>query len=99
MKKVDLHIHTIPTMSDSAFTFSLDTFKRYVNECGARGATGHALPTGPGRSSNRGCGSTLATDSSLHDQSSLSPEEQAQWVTVIAAVVSFSTGASGNLAP
>lgn len=32
MKKVDLHIHTISTISDSAFTFSLDTFKRYVKE-------------------------------------------------------------------
>lgn len=30
MKKIDLHIHTIPTISDSAFTFSLETFKRYV---------------------------------------------------------------------
>ena len=32
MKKIDLHIHTVPTISDSAFTFSLDTFKRYVKE-------------------------------------------------------------------
>lgn len=32
MKKIDLHIHTVPTISDSAFTFSLDTFKRYVTE-------------------------------------------------------------------
>jgi len=30
MKKIDLHIHTIPTMSDSDFTFSLDIFKNYV---------------------------------------------------------------------
>lgn len=30
MKKIDLHIHTVPTVSDSAFTFSVDTFKRYV---------------------------------------------------------------------
>ncbi len=31
MKKIDLHIHTISTMSDSDFTFSLDVFKSYVN--------------------------------------------------------------------
>jgi len=30
MKKIDLHIHTISTMSDSDFTFSLDVFKNYV---------------------------------------------------------------------
>ena len=30
MKKIDLHIHTVATMSDRAFNFSLDTFKRYV---------------------------------------------------------------------
>ena len=29
---MDLHIHTIPTISDSEFAFSLDTFKRYVDE-------------------------------------------------------------------
>lgn len=34
MKKIDLHIHTIPTISESDFTFSLDEFKRYVNEAG-----------------------------------------------------------------
>lgn len=32
MKKIDLHIHTVPTISDSQFTFSLETFKRYVQE-------------------------------------------------------------------
>ena len=32
MKKIDLHIHTVPTISDSTFTFSLDTFTRYVKE-------------------------------------------------------------------
>ena len=32
MKKIDLHIHTISTISDAGFTFSLDTFKRYVEE-------------------------------------------------------------------
>lgn len=32
MKKIDLHIHTVSTMSDRAFTFSLDTFKRYVTD-------------------------------------------------------------------
>lgn len=32
MKKIDLHIHTVPTISDSAFVFSIDAFKRYVTE-------------------------------------------------------------------
>lgn len=32
MKKIDLHIHTVPTVRDSTFTFCLDTFKRYVEE-------------------------------------------------------------------
>lgn len=30
MKKIDLHIHTVSTVSDRPFTFSLDAFKRYV---------------------------------------------------------------------
>lgn len=30
MKKIDLHIHTVKTVSDSDFTFSLDALKRYV---------------------------------------------------------------------
>lgn len=30
MKKIDLHIHTVPTISDADFTFSLDVFKQYV---------------------------------------------------------------------
>ena len=32
MKKIDLHIHTVSTISDVGFTFSLETFKRYVEE-------------------------------------------------------------------
>jgi hypothetical protein len=32
VKKIDLHIHTVPTFNDSAFTFSIETFKRYVTE-------------------------------------------------------------------
>ncbi len=32
MKKIDLHIHTVPTISDSRFVFSLDVFRRYVSE-------------------------------------------------------------------
>jgi len=32
LKKIDLHIHTIPTISDSQFDFSIDAFKRYVAE-------------------------------------------------------------------
>ena len=32
MKKIDLHIHTVPSINDSQFVFSLDTFKRYIAE-------------------------------------------------------------------
>jgi ABC-type dipeptide/oligopeptide/nickel transport system ATPase component len=32
LKKIDLHIHTVPTISESTFTFSLETFRRYVHE-------------------------------------------------------------------
>jgi ABC-type dipeptide/oligopeptide/nickel transport system ATPase component len=32
LKKIDLHIHTVPTISDSQFVFNLDVFKRYVAE-------------------------------------------------------------------
>jgi hypothetical protein len=32
VKKIDLHIHTVKTISDRAFTFSINTFKRYVAE-------------------------------------------------------------------
>ena len=32
MKKIDLHIHTITTISDSDFTFCMDSLKRYVTE-------------------------------------------------------------------
>ncbi|WP_337170193.1 hypothetical protein [Gemmatimonas aurantiaca] len=32
MIKIDLHIHTIATISDSAFEFSISTFERYVRE-------------------------------------------------------------------
>ncbi len=32
MKKIDLHIHTIATISDSAFNFCMDTLKKYVTE-------------------------------------------------------------------
>lgn len=30
MKKIDLHIHTVPTYCEAVFTFSLDKFKDYV---------------------------------------------------------------------
>lgn len=30
LKKIDLHIHTVATISDRPFSFSLDSFKRYV---------------------------------------------------------------------
>lgn len=32
MKKIDFHIHTVPTVWDAAFTFDLDMLKRYVSE-------------------------------------------------------------------
>ena len=32
VKKIDLHIHTVKTISDHAFTFSIDTFKRYTKD-------------------------------------------------------------------
>jgi len=32
LKKIDLHIHTVPTISDAHFTFSLDVFKQYVED-------------------------------------------------------------------
>jgi len=34
MKKIDLHIHTVPTISDAHFSFSLDVLQRYIDECG-----------------------------------------------------------------
>jgi ABC-type phosphate transport system ATPase subunit len=34
MKKIDLHIHTISTISDADFTFSLEKLAQYVNSCG-----------------------------------------------------------------
>jgi hypothetical protein len=32
LKKIDLHIHTIATISDRGFEFSIDTFKRYASD-------------------------------------------------------------------
>lgn len=32
MKKIDFHIHTVPTVSDSAFEFEMECFERYVND-------------------------------------------------------------------
>jgi len=32
LKKIDLHIHTVKTISDRSFEFSIDTFKRYVSD-------------------------------------------------------------------
>lgn len=32
MKKIDLHIHTVATISDAPFTFSLESFKIYIKE-------------------------------------------------------------------
>ncbi len=33
MRKLDLHIHTIPTISDSEFTFSLEKLQEYISSC------------------------------------------------------------------
>ena len=45
MKKIDLHIHTIPTISDANFTFSLAKFCEYVNsaELDAIAITNHDM--------------------------------------------------------
>lgn len=45
MKKIDLHIHTVPTISDSHFIFSLDAFKKYIAEANldAVAVTNHDL--------------------------------------------------------
>lgn len=45
LKKIDLHIHTVPTISDSHFEFSLEIFRRYVTEAGlhAVAVTNHDL--------------------------------------------------------
>ena len=34
MKKIDFHIHTVTTVSDSDFVFSMDTLKRYAQQSG-----------------------------------------------------------------
>jgi len=34
VKKIDFHIHTVPTVSDSDFVFSIDTLKRYAQQSG-----------------------------------------------------------------
>ena len=34
MKKIDLHIHTVETISDSDFNFSIDKLKDYVDGAG-----------------------------------------------------------------
>ena len=45
MKKIDFHIHTVPTVWDAAFTFDFDILKRYVSEAGldAIAITNHNL--------------------------------------------------------
>lgn len=37
MKKIDLHIHTVPTISDRSFSFNLNKLQRYVSEAGLDG--------------------------------------------------------------
>lgn len=37
MKKIDLHIHTIATLSDSEFAFKLDVLTSYIQTCGIDG--------------------------------------------------------------
>ncbi len=34
MKKIDLHIHTVSTISDESFSFNLNNLKKYVSEAG-----------------------------------------------------------------
>ena len=43
MKKIDLHVHTVPTISDSDFVFSMDRLERYVRigSIGAIAITNH----------------------------------------------------------
>ena len=45
LKKIDLHIHTIPTFSDAHFNFSIEKLKEYVNisEIDAIAITNHDL--------------------------------------------------------
>lgn len=45
MKKIDFHIHTVPSPSDAPFTFSMERMKAYVEECGLDGIaiTNHNL--------------------------------------------------------
>ncbi|TVM14042.1 phosphotransferase [Oceanidesulfovibrio indonesiensis] len=33
MKKIDLHIHTVPTVNDAQFEFNLEVLKKYVSTC------------------------------------------------------------------
>lgn len=46
MKKVDLHIHTVATVSDHYFEFSMDTLQSYVEckELDAIAVTNHKRP-------------------------------------------------------
>ena len=37
MKKIDLHIHTVSTISDRSFSFNLNELQRYVSEAGLDG--------------------------------------------------------------
>lgn len=45
MKKIDLHMHTVPTISDAHFTFSLEKLSEYVKsaELDAVAVTNHDL--------------------------------------------------------
>lgn len=45
LKKIDFHIHTVPTISDAHFTFSLEKFSEYVNsaELDAIAITNHDM--------------------------------------------------------
>lgn len=45
MKKIDLHIHTVSTVSDHPFTFSMDCLKKYIeaNKVDAIAITNHNL--------------------------------------------------------
>ena len=45
MKKIDLHIHTVSTISDRSFSFNLENLKKYVSEAGldAIAITNHGM--------------------------------------------------------
>lgn len=41
LRKIDLHVHTVPTYCDAAFTFSLPKLKEYVSNAGLGAIANH----------------------------------------------------------